>query len=160
MERTRSRPLGVTIVSILAILNGIVLLTGGILAVTIVPLVSSGLNGTLSNITVTDQQGQQVKVQSTGMTGMVATIAIIAGSVAMVLGLVWFGLAWGLLTGKGWAWIITVILSIISIVFSIVGIASGGAPSFISLIINGVILYYMYRPNVKSYFGRGVKISN
>ena len=160
MERTRSRPLGVTIVSILAIIDGIILLTGGILAVTIVPLVSSGLNGTLSNITVTDQQGQQVKVQSTGMTGMVATIAIIAGSVAMVLGLVWFGLTWGLLTGKGWAWIITVILSIISIVFGIVGIASGGAPSIISLIINGVILYYMYRPNVKSYFGRGVKISN
>ncbi|MGA8565366.1 MAG: DUF2127 domain-containing protein [Nitrososphaeraceae archaeon] len=160
MERTRSRPLGVTIVAILAIIDGIILLTGGILAVTIVPLVSSGLNGTLSNITVTDQQGQQVKVQSTGMTGMVATIAIIAGSVAIVLGLVWFGLAWGLLTGKGWAWIITVILSIISIVFGIVGIASGGAPSIISLIINGVILYYMYRPNVKSYFGRGVKISN
>ena len=160
MERTRSRPLGVTIVAILAIIDGIILLTGGILAVTIVPLVSSGLNGTLSNITVTDQQGQQVKVQSTGMTGMVATIAIIAGSVAIVLGLVWFGLAWGLLTSKGWAWIITVILSIISIVFSIVGIASGGAPSIISLIINGVILYYMYRPNVKAYFGRGVKISN
>ena len=160
MERTRSRPLGVTIVSILAILNGIVLLTGGILAVTIVPLVSSGLNGALSNITVTDQQGQQVNVQSTGMTGIVATTAIIAGSVAIVLGIVWFVLAWGLLTGKGWAWIITVILSIISIVFGIVGIASGGAPSIISLIINGVILYYMYRPNVKSYFGRGVKISN
>ena len=160
MERTRSRPLGVTIVAILAIIDGIILLTGGILAVTIVPLVSSGLNGTLSNITVTDQQGQQVKVQRTGMTGIVATIAIVAGSVAIVLGIVWFVLAWGLLTGKGWAWIITVILSIISIVFGIVGIASGGAPSIISLIINGVILYYMYRPNVKSYFGRGVKISN
>ena len=160
MERTRSRPLGVTIVAILAIIDGIILLTGGILAVTIVPLVSSGLNGTLSNITVTDQQGQQVKVQSTGMTGAVATIAIAAGSVAIVLGLVWFGLAWGLLTGKGWAWIITVILSIISIVFGIVGIASGGAPSIIGLIINGVILYYMFRPNVKAYFGRGVKISN
>ena len=94
------------------------------------------------------------------MTGMVATIAIIAGSVAICTGscLVWISL--GLLTGKGWAWMITVILSIISIVFGIVGIASGGAPSIISLIINGVILYYMYRPNVKSYFGRGVKISN
>src|SRR6476659_8114742 len=149
MERARARPIGVTIIAILAIIDGIILLTGGILAVTIVPLVSSGLNGTLSNITVTDQQGQQVKVQSTGMTGMVATIAIIAGSVAIVLGLVWFGLAWGLLTSKGWAWIITVILSIISIVFGIVGIASGGAPSIISLIINGVILYYMYRANVK-----------
>lgn len=157
MERARARPIGVTIIAILAIIDGIVLLTGGILAVTIVPLVSSGLNGALSNITVTNQQGELVNVQSTGMNGIVATIAMVAGSIAIVLGIVWFVLAWGLLTGKGWAWIITLILAIISVIFSIVGIASGGAPSIISLIINGVILYYMYRPNVKSYFGR-VKI--
>ena len=157
MERVRARPIGVTIIAILAIIDGIVLLTGGILAVTIVPLISSGLNGALSNITVTNQQGQQVNVHSTSMNGIVATVAIVAGSIAIVLGIVWFVLAWGLLTGKGWAWIITLILAIISVIFSIVGIASGGAPSIISLIINGVILYYMYRPNVKSYFGR-VKI--
>ena len=157
MERAKARPIGVTIIAILAIIDGIVLLTGGILAVTIVPLISSGLNGALSNITVTNQQGQQVNVHSTSMNGIVATVAIVAGSIAIVLGIVWFVLAWGLLTGKGWAWIITLILAIISVIFSIVGIASGGAPSIISLIINGVILYYMYRPNVKSYFGR-VKI--
>ena len=156
MERTRSRPLGVTIVAILAIIDGIVLLTGGIFAVTVVPVVNSGL----TNLSVTDQQGQQVNIQGTGMNGILATIAIVAGSVAIILAIIWFLLAWGLLTAKGWAWIITVILSIISIVFGIVGIASGGAPSIISLIINGVILYYMFRPNVKAYFGRGVKISN
>ena len=157
MDRARTRPIGVTIIAILAIIDGIVLLTGGILAVTIVPLISSGLNGALSNITVTNQQGQQVNVHSTSMNGIVATVAIVAGSIAIVLGIVWFVLAWGLLTGKGWAWIITLILAIISVIFSIVGIVSGGAPSIISLIINGIILYYMYRPNVKSYFGR-VKI--
>jgi uncharacterized membrane protein (DUF2068 family) len=157
MERAKARPIGVTIIAILAIIDGIVLLTGGILAVTIVPMLSSGVNGGLSNITVTSQQGELVNVQSTGMNGIVATIAMVAGSIAIVLGIVWFVLAWGLLTGKGWAWIITLILAIISVIFSIVGIASGGAPSIISLIINGVILYYMYRPNVKSYFGR-VKI--
>ena len=157
MDRARTRPIGVTIIAILAIIDGIVLLTGGILAVTIVPLISSGLNGALSNITVTNQQGQQVNVHSTSMNGIVATVAIVAGSIAIVLGIVWFVLAWGLLTGKGWAWIITLILAIVSVIFSIVGIVSGGAPSIISLIINGIILYYMYRPNVKSYFGR-VKI--
>jgi len=157
MDRARTRPIGVTIIAILAIIDGIVLLTGGILAVTIVPLISSGLNGALSDITVTNQQGQQVNVHSTSMNGIVATVAIVAGSIAIVLGIVWFVLAWGLLTGKGWAWIITLILAIVSVIFSIVGIVSGGAPSIISLIINGIILYYMYRPNVKSYFGR-VKI--
>ena len=49
MERAKARPIGVTIIAILAIIDGIVLLTGGILAVTIVPMLSSGLNGGLSN---------------------------------------------------------------------------------------------------------------
>ena len=40
-----------------------------------------------------------------------------------------------------------------SIVFSIVGIASGLLHSIITLIIYGVIVYYMYRPEDKSYFG-------
>ncbi len=105
----RSRPLAVTIVTILMIISGISLLFN------------------------------------------------VIGPVTIVLAIARFVLAWGLFTGKGWAWIITVILAIISVIFSLIGIASGGAPSIVSLIINGVILYYMYRPNVRAYFGR-VKI--
>ncbi len=160
MERTKSRPVGVTIVAILTVVNGIVLITGGFFAVYFVPhLVTSELNGALSNITVSNQQGEQISIPSTGITGIVSTISIVAGSVAIALGIAWFVITWGLFTGKGWSWIITVILAIISVIFNLVGIASGGAPSIVSLIINGVILYYMYRPNVKAYFGR-VRIPN
>jgi hypothetical protein len=59
-----------------------------------------------------------------------------------------------LFTAKGWAWLITVILAIISVVFSIIGIGTASVTSIPTLIINGVILYYMFRPNIKSYFGR------
>jgi uncharacterized membrane protein YjjP (DUF1212 family) len=57
-----------------------------------------------------------------------------------------------LFTAKYWAWLITVILAIITIIFSILSI--GDIVNITTLIISGAILYYMYRPYVKSYFGR------
>jgi hypothetical protein len=76
------------------------------------------------------------------------------GFVLIAIGIAFLGVAWGLITGKGWAWIVTVILSIIAIISSIISIASGHFGAVIHLILSGVILYYMYRPDVKSYFGR------
>jgi hypothetical protein len=51
----------------------------------------------------------------------------------------------------------TVILAIISIVFSFLAVGGGGIVNIINIIISGLILYYLYRPAVKAYFGR-VKI--
>jgi hypothetical protein len=68
------------------------------------------------------------------------------------LGGAWFCLAWSLYGSKQWAWLITVIVSIITIIFSILSI--GDIVNITTLIISGLILYYMYRPYVKSYFGR------
>jgi cbb3-type cytochrome oxidase subunit 3 len=57
-----------------------------------------------------------------------------------------------LFTSKSRTWLLTVILAIITLVFSIISI--GNIVNITTLIISGVILYYMYRPQVKSYFGR------
>ncbi|HKZ61525.1 MAG TPA: hypothetical protein VJZ68_03790 [Nitrososphaera sp.] len=48
------------------------------------------------------------------------------------------------------------VLSIVGIVMSVVSIVTGNLGSIVSIIINGVILYYLYRPHVKAYFGRAV----
>jgi hypothetical protein len=117
---TRSRPLGVTILAVLAGINGIVGIVVGIIESLIFPP---------------------------------------AGIIGIVIGLIWLGLAWGLWTGKGWAWIVTVIIAIISIIFNIFGAVTGHVEQIISLIIAAVMLYYLTRPNVKAYFGRGTKIS-
>jgi uncharacterized membrane protein (DUF2068 family) len=87
------------------------------------------------------------------------------GSVLIALAIVNFIVAWGLLKGKGWAWTISVIVTIISLVIGIIFVVLNGAAGDISsiigqivgMVINGVILWYLYRPNVKSYFGK-VKI--
>lgn len=76
------------------------------------------------------------------------------GVVPIVLGIASFVMAYGLWKGKGWAWTITLILSVISIISAIVSIVFHGYGAIINIIINAVIIYYLYRPNVKAYFGK------
>jgi len=86
-------------------------------------------------------------------------IGIAIGGVLLGIAIVSFVVAYGLLKGLGWAWTVTVILSIISIVLNAISIAAGNIASIISIIISGIILYYLYRPHVKAYFGKGVSRS-
>jgi hypothetical protein len=123
MQTGRKRPLGVTIVAILMIINGVILIAAGLSGITVGALMEIPLIGVSSGVLVA------------------------LGVAALIV-------AWGLIKGKGWAWIVTVILSIISIIMSVIAIAGGNFGSIINLIISGVILYYMYRPEVKAYFGR------
>jgi hypothetical protein len=86
-------------------------------------------------------------------------IGIAIGGILLAMAIVSFVVAYGLLKGLGWAWTVTVILSIISIVLNAISIAAGNISSIISIIISGIILYYLYRPHVKAYFGKGVSRS-
>jgi hypothetical protein len=83
-------------------------------------------------------------------------IGIAFGIVLLALAIVSFVVAYGLLKGLGWAWTVTVILSITSTVFNAISIATGNIAAIISIIISGIIIYYLYRPHVKAYFGKGV----
>ena len=85
-----------------------------------------------------------------GMMGldMFGGFAVLMGGGFVALGLVSFVMAWGLLEGKSWAWTITLILTIISIIFSLASF------NIVGIIIDGVILYYLFRPHVKAYFGK------
>ncbi len=89
-------------------------------------------------------------------------LGIAFGAVLVPLAIVSFIVAYGLLKGKGWAWTVTLILSIISIVFNAISIAATAGANLggiISIIISAVIIYYLYRPHVKAYFGKGVSPS-
>lgn len=88
------------------------------------------------------------------VSGLILLI-ILVGIVFLALGIAYLVMAYGLLKGRGWAWTISLILSAIGIVAGIYYITQnniGGA--IVSLIINGVIIYYLYRPNVKAFFGK------
>jgi uncharacterized membrane protein (DUF2068 family) len=76
------------------------------------------------------------------------------GIILLALGIAYLVMAYGLWKGKGWAWTITLILAAIGIIVAVVSIATGNVGGIVSIIINGVIIYYLYRPNVKAFFGK------
>ena len=90
---------------------------------------------------------------------LIGGIGIAFGVVLLAISIASFVVAYGLLKGLGWAWTVTVILSIISIVSNAISIATGNIAAIISIIISGIILYYLYRPRVKVYFGKGASRS-
>lgn len=115
----KQRPIGVTIIALLAILGGIAFLVSGLGALVLIPL-----------------------------------IGIFLGSGLFILGLAYFLMAYGLWKGKGWAWTLTLILSGIGIIVGIGSIVVGNIGSIFHTIINAIIIYYLYRPNVKAFFNR------
>jgi hypothetical protein len=110
-----------------------------------------------------------------GIVSMFGIASSISGIIALALGVVYIIMGYGLFKGKGWAWIGTIVsffigiaISIISTVFSmaITPAATNGVTS-VSLILSiyliglsiaiafaVIIIYYLYRPHVKAYFGR------
>jgi len=76
-----------------------------------------------------------------------AMSGIVAGAL-VALGVASFVMAWGLLGGKPWAWTATLVLTIISVIFEL------AAANIIGLIIDAIVLYYLFRPHVKSFFGK------
>ena len=87
-------------------------------------------------------------------------LGIAFGAVLVAIAVVSFVVAYGLLKGKGWAWTVSIILSIISIVWNAITlITAANFGGIISIIISGIIIYYLFRPHVKTYFGKGVNPS-
>jgi uncharacterized membrane protein (DUF2068 family) len=76
------------------------------------------------------------------------------GAVLVAIGIGYIVVSYGLLKGKGWAWSITLILSYIGIAIGIASIVTGNLLSIIHLIINIVIIWYLYRPHIKVFFGK------
>jgi len=85
--------------------------------------------------------------------GLVALSAGI-GTGLVVLGIAYLVMTYGLWRGKRWAWTITMILSFIGIALGAISIVTGNIAAIFNLIINAIVLYYLYRPHVKVFFGK------
>ena len=77
------------------------------------------------------------------------------GGILIIFGLLSFVVAFGLWTGKEWAWLVALILSGLGALFDLVSIVIGlGYGSILSLLIDVAIIYYLTRPHVRAYFGK------
>ena len=156
MQNKQHRPTGVTIIAILTIISGILLLLSGITLVALGALFS----------------GNSTSTSSQAVAQFFGVISVAVGGVLLPIGIGYIVMFYGLLKGKGWAWTITIILLFIEIAIQILStsvitasslentknVISGivGSVTFplIGLAINIVILYYLYRRHVRSYFGK------
>jgi hypothetical protein len=159
----KHRPLGVTIIAILTIIGGILLLLGGVSLIAVGALIS------VAPHTPAD-------MNSPSLAPFFGVISAAIGSVLLVIGIGYLVMFYGLLKGKGWAWTITIILILIGIAIQIISTTSGAVfnasvisssignnantvisgiiGGIIGIAINVVVVYYLYRPNVKAYFGK------
>jgi glucan phosphoethanolaminetransferase (alkaline phosphatase superfamily) len=155
----QSRPRGVSIIAILIIIAGVLSLLLGIGLVVIGPFLMNGVQTSSSNL------GSQIGPQILGL------VFLVFGGILLGLGVANLVMAYGLWKGKGWAWTISIIVLFIGIAISIasVSITSTGVFSnagsnllgdivsgIVSIGINAFIVYYLYRPHVKAYFGKTV----
>jgi hypothetical protein len=146
------RPTGVTIIAILNIIGGIIMLFAGLSMVALGALVPM-----LPPSTIQQPQNMIPGADLSGIpTNVLGGVAGAVGGVIIALGILSFVVAYGLLKGRPWAWTLTIALSIISIALNAVSLVAGNMGAIISIAISGVILYYMYRPHVKAYFGKTV----
>lgn len=95
-------------------------------------------------------------IGAVGLGGLLGPIGlglgIIVGIPLILLGLIGLLVTWGLWKGRGWARIVAIILAIIGLLVNLVG-AIGLEPfSIVGLLINIVILWYLFQPHVKAYY--------
>ena len=128
------RPTGITILGILEIISGVVL--------AILAAVFGALSGSMGEMMY-------------GMMGeFVGAFGGILAAVFGILAAISFLIAWALFSAKRWARIIVIIFSIIGLMMDAVSLVSGNPFSIASVILNIIILWYMWRPHVIAYFNK------
>lgn len=161
LDQKMERPLGVTVIAILVVIGGIMSLFGGISLVIV---------GALLSTSFTD-----VSTTSPIIGSLFGVLSAALGAVLLVVGVGYVIMSYGLLKGKGWAWTITIILTLIGIAINIISAITGGVSnistinnmngdansftygivgSVIGIAISVAIIYYLYRPRVKLFFDK------
>jgi hypothetical protein len=141
MQPKPKRPTGVTVIAILEILGGLASLVAGAGLFVAAALVSS------SNFA-------SLYPQLSGI-GSLSTILYVLGAVVLIFGILALVLGVGFLGGKGWAWTLGIVVGVLNIVVSLVQTVIGFYSSIVGIIFPLIIIYYLMRPHVKAFFGKG-----
>jgi hypothetical protein len=93
---------------------------------------------------------------------LVGYLFLVLGFILLPLGIVSLIAAFGTFKGKGWAWTVNLVIAYIGIASNVISLTlfPGDAGSIVavavSIGISVLILYYLYRPHVKEYFGKAL----
>jgi len=129
MASDKSRPIVITIVAILEFLAGIITLLAGLAVVFGMSI------------------GVDIPSEFEALGSFMGIAVIASGILAIVI-------AGGFWNGWKIMWYIGVVVNVIQLLFSVVSIFSGaGFSAVLPILINLIILFYLFRPGVKEFFG-------
>jgi hypothetical protein len=69
-------------------------------------------------------------------------------------GLLELGVGLGTLTGRTSAWVVGIVLAVLNLVEGIYGLFAQGWTSLLTVAIAAIILYYLFTPEVRAFFGQ------
>jgi uncharacterized membrane protein (DUF2068 family) len=130
-EPAARRPLGVTVITILAAIDGLLFILGGVFL-----LIGSSAVGMMFD--------------SAALGGLAAVI----GAITLVIGILLLVFAWGAWGLQPWAWTLGVVLEAIVIVLGLFNLFNGSGGAVLSIAIAALITWYLFQPDVRRAFGR------
>ena len=137
-----ARPTGATVVAIIEAILGVL---GALAALVFIGVgsLAGGLGG-LSGV----EGGAAVG-------GLLAGLGFFFGIILAIISILYFAIAYGVWQGRSWAWMLGVVVSIIALVFGVLGLSGGvSVSSLIQLALPIVVLYFLWQPDVKRWLGR------
>jgi hypothetical protein len=118
------RPAGVSFLSCLTVIGGLLALLVGLMLLAI--------------------PADQIEPGAQGLLTLTAILTF--GGAALS-----FAVAWGLWGLKKWAWYVSLALEVLGIGLSAIELLSG-TNTVAEIIVAGIVIYYLYRPNVREAF--------
>lgn len=79
---------------------------------------------------------------------------LLFGVSSIIIGIIEVVLGYGCFQAWPWIWTVGIILTAISLVLGIISLFATGAGALLSIVIFGFILFYLFQPHVKAYFGK------
>ncbi len=135
-----SRPIGVSIISALVFLDGILMLIGGIALFYYGPMIAPLIIA-------------KMKLPMAITASMVKSVITVGSILGIVGGIIAIIVAIGLWFGMNWAWWIFVVFSVITLISSIINVVmQHRLDPVIILVIEIIVLIYITRPHVRAYF--------
>lgn len=126
------RPMGVTILAVLAAIGGVVDILAGLVLV--------GLSAVTASFALP-----------------IAGLASVLGILLVATGILDFVFAYGAWGLKPWAWMLGIVLMVARVVLDVLTFQSSSAAGLVEgVVISGIIIYYLYRPHVRRAFGQTV----
>jgi len=145
MLTSQKRPTGITILGVLSVVTGIISIVFGI------AIAVAGMALPLflrEEVILANEMVTGIPIEFAGMIAAIMGIGFIGiGVFSLIVGM-------GLLKGKKWGWTLEVISMFISLGIGVLYLIDDVASGIATLIISALILYYLYRANVKAYFGK------